>query len=92
MFALCEARLRSFTIASKLALYSLARALRRRKFVQMRAECKLVYILPSAAEFSNIQSFSFSKECRACEVYSKTTVFEDGGVFPRSIGYCNTIG
>ena len=50
MFALCEARLRSFTIASKLALYSLARALRRRKFVQMRAECKLVYILPSVAE------------------------------------------
>ena len=31
------------------------------KFVQTRTECKLVYILSSAAEFSNIQSFSFPK-------------------------------
>ena len=62
----------------KLALYSLARALRRRKFVQTRAECKLVYIMPSATEFRNIQSFSFPKEYRACEVYLELA--EDGGV------------
>ena len=34
--------------------------------------------MPSAAEFRSIQSFSFPKECRACEVYS--TEVEDGGV------------
>ena len=32
------------------------------KFVQTRAECKLVYIMPSAAEFRSIQSFSLPKE------------------------------
>ena len=33
----------------------------------MRAECKLVYILPSVAEFRNIQSFSFPKLEQASE-------------------------
>jgi len=71
MFALCEARLRSFTIASKLALYSLARAL-----LYAKLGCARLQFASKLALYSLARALLYAKlGCARLQFASKLALY-----------------